>query len=338
MNKLSLKRSLRISFLSFVFLLFTTISCSNSSSVVHFRGFAMKMPYDIAVVGPLTRHQKVVIKRIIDNSFSETNQVSNHWNSHSELFFFNDSKATTPKKLSSSLRELLVLADQIVKLSEGRYDPTLGPIIDTWKQALSQHHEPSSKTLMTLERCIGWDHLKYTDNTICKDIPDLRLDLDAIAKGKCVDNITTSLVEAGFHNVFVEWSGEIRAHGKNDKSEPWQIEIYSPKQGPNNVILLENQAIATSGNYMQAWGVRSEVDGNVHIFSHLLNKETMRPMELDKKSILSVSVRAPTCAIADGLATAAMLIETPEELVEWTNHIKDQIHGVTFWIVEKQVL
>lgn len=333
-----IKRWLSACSICLVFLLFSTTSCSNRSKLTHFRGFSMKMPYDVAVVGPLTRHQKVVIKRIIQSTFAETSQVSNHWNSHSELTYFNENKSTVPIKLSQNLRELLVLADQIVQLSDGKYDPTLGPIIDTWKLALSQHHEPSSKTLLSLQRIVGWEHLSYTENTIQKNIPELMLDLDAIAKGKCVDNLTTNLVEAGFNNVFVEWSGEIRAHGKNDNGEAWQIEIYSPKQGPNNVILLENEAIATSGNYMQSWGVRSEVDGNFHIFSHILCKETLRPMELDKKSILSVSVRAPTCALADGLATAAMLIETPEELVEWTNKIKKEIQGVTFWIVEKQVL
>ena len=338
MKNPSVKKWLNICALCFVFTLFTTVSCSKTNKIVHFRGFSMKMPYDVAVVGPLSRHQRVVIKRIIQSTFAETNQVSNHWNSHSELSFFNQLKSTNAISLSPSLKELLILADKMVSLSDGRYDPTLGPIIDTWKIALSQNHEPSHKTLLSQKRVVGWQHLSFSQDTIEKDIPELMLDLDGIAKGRCVDNLATNLVEAGYNNLFVEWSGEIRAHGVNDKNTPWEIEIFSPKKGPRDVILLKNEAIATSGNYMQAWGVRSKEDGNVHIYSHLLNKETLRPMELEKKSILSVSVRAPTCALADGLATAAMLIETPEELVEWTRKIKENIQDVTFWIVEKQVL
>ena len=338
MKQRSFKNWLKMGAIAVIFTIFSTLSCSKSSQTSHFRGFAMKMPYHIAIVGPLTRHDKVVIKRIIEGTFQETDQISNHWNNRSELSYFNQMRSTKNTNLSPSLRELLTLAAEIVRLSEGRYDPTLGPVIDSWKTSLVQHREPSHKTLVSLKRVVGWEHLTFTDNKIAKDIPELTLDLDSIAKGKCVDNITTNLVEAGYENVYVEWSGEIRTHGNNEEKTPWAIEIFSPRSGPRDVIHLENEAIATSGNYMQSWAVRSEDDGNVRIYSHLINRKTLRSMELQKKSILSVSVRAPTCALADGLATAAMLIETPEELIEWTNKIKNEIHGVTFWIVEKQVL
>ncbi len=338
MTKNFIKKWIHLTIPLIIFGVFSAISCTKASNLIHFRGFSMKMPYHVAVVGPLSRHDRLVIKQIIDSAFSETNQISNHWNSHSELSFFNHNKSTKPVKLSPHLRELLTLAEEIVNLSDGKYDPTLGPAIDAWKIALSQHHEPSNKTLISLNRIIGWEHLSFNDSSIQKDIPELKLDLDAIAKGKCVDNITTNLVEGGYNNIYVEWSGEIRAHGLNELNKQWQIEIFSPKSEPNKVILLDNEAIATSGNYMQVWGVRSEEDGNVRIYSHLLNKETLSPIELEKKSILSVSVRAPTCALADGLATAAMLIETHEELLEWTSKVKETIPGVSFWIIEKKVL
>lgn len=322
-----------------IFLLFSTLTIMQRSSTTHFRGFAMKMPYHIAVVGPLSRQNKAIVKHIIEHCFSETDQVANHWNHLSEISHFNQHRSTQPIKISAHMRLLIQLANQIVELSDHRYDPTLGGVIQAWKLSLMQHHEPSQKILLDLSRNIGWQYLHLEPNHQArKGLPELTLDFDAIAKGQTVDQITTHLVEAGFTNVYVEWSGEIRTHGTDEDNEPWKIEIFSPSPGPRDVVQLNNEAIATSGNYMQSWGVRSEIDGGFHLYSHLINKSTLRPTELGRHAVVSVTVRAPTCALADGLATAAMLMETPEELSAWTEKIKNQLQGVTFWIVEKQKL
>ncbi len=65
------------------------------------------------------------------------------------------------------------------------------------------------------------------------------------------------------------------------------------------MALLRDQAFATSGdyrNYFQSGGRR---------YSHILDPRTGRPVT---NGVVSVSVRAPDCTFADGLATAVMVM------------------------------
>jgi len=62
------------------------------------------------------------------------------------------------------------------------------------------------------------------------------------------------------------------------------------------VVGLENAAMATSGVYR-----KFKVDENGAKYSHIINAKTGYP---SKTNILSVSVIAPTCAVADAYATA----------------------------------
>jgi len=319
---------------SFLILLVSFSSCARPPSS-HFRGFAMNMPYHVEIGRAISRQDKLTIQKIIDGTFAQVDQISNHWNALSEVSLFNHSTSTEKKYISPYLLELINLANNIVELSEGRYDPTLGPVIGIWKAALNQQKTPSSREILSCSNNTGWEHLHIENNHIRKDIPKLHLDLDAVAKGMAVDVLISELVEYGYTDVCVEWAGEIRAHGQHIENRPWRIAIYRPENSPKDVIEMKNEAIATSGNYMQYWAVPGS-GGKMKLYSHLINKKNLKPLELGRNGILSISVKAPTCALADGLATAAMLVENPEELEKWTKKIQETIPGVSFWIVKKQ--
>jgi thiamine biosynthesis lipoprotein len=65
------------------------------------------------------------------------------------------------------------------------------------------------------------------------------------------------------------------------------------------VAFLRDEAFATSGdyrNYFARDGVR---------YSHVLDPRTGRPVT---NRVVSVSIRAPDCTLADGLATAVMVM------------------------------
>lgn len=314
----------------FLVLLSLAFGCSRKESTT-FQGVALDMPYKVEIAKALSREEKNYVRQILSSCFAEVNQISNHWNPVSEISLFNRSKSTDPTTVSPYLQRLLEVANQIVYLSKERYDPTLRPLIQLWKSSMGAQRAPSPKEIYPFKQSIGWNRVKLENGLLKKDVAEIAFDLDAIAKGMAVDVIAEKLLFAGYKDYLVEWAGEIRCSGKQSADRPWRIEIYSPSERPSNIIELSDEAIATSGNYMQYWAIFYE--GKTRFFSHLMNKKKLQPIEIGESSTISVTVKAPSCVLADGLATAAMLCETPEELQAWIKEVKEIYPTVTFWVV-----
>jgi thiamine biosynthesis lipoprotein len=86
---------------------------------------------------------------------------------------------------------------------------------------------------------------------------------------------------------------------------PWTIGIESPSfDGLEETIELRDAAVATSGSYRQYFESGGEV---VH---HIIDPRTGHNSQ---SAVVSVSIRAADCALADALATGLM-VTGPAEL------------------------
>lgn len=247
-------------------------------------GNVMTIDYHILIGDPcdLKEAEKIVL-----SCFNEVNQIFNKWNPASELSRLNQLPSYTPTPISDQLHYLLTLTDQVYRLSEGRFDPTMN----------------------LLETPTGWEKIHFKNGLFWKEHSAIALDLSGIAKGHAIDLILERLRDQlHINNLFVEWGGEIRAIGNHPEGRPWTISIrYCAKDLP-----LQNCAIATSGNYLQQWSKNGE------LYTHIIDPRTKKPLRVHPDSIASASVLAPSCALADGLATAAMIFPSLEEAHQWT--------------------
>jgi thiamine biosynthesis lipoprotein len=135
-----------------------------------------------------------------------------------------------------------------------------------------------------------------------KEVPELGIDLSAIAKGYAVDAVADHLQAIGIGSYLVEVGGEIRVRGHNGRGEPWTIGIERPVPGTREVqqrVHLGEQAIATSGDYRNYF----ERDGER--FSHTIDPRTGRPI---RHKLAEMSVIASSTMQADALATALMVL------------------------------
>mgnify|MGYP002039480129 CR=1 FL=1 len=112
-------------------------------------------------------------------------------------------------------------------------------------------------------------------------------------------------MKLGVATHLVEVGGEVRVSGPGPDDGWWSIGVEAPLPGnaPGSelagIVRVVNGAVATSGNYRQSQTVEGV---EVH---HTLDPRTGRPTTND---IGSATVTAPTCAMADGLATALMVM------------------------------
>lgn len=312
-------------------LCFTGCHGDRKAETTLFSGTAMTIDYHITIGKGLTIAQQQQIEGLIRSTFEEIHTLYNKWNPTSELSRLNKLPANTPVEVSSSLLRLLHITDLMVQVSKGAFDPTIEPLQQVWKKSFSQNTLPQEESLRAVAPAVGWHNIHFEGVYFSKDHDATAMDLGGIAKGYGVDLLTERIVAAGYRDVFVEWGGEIRAAGAHPEGRPWRV--YISRLDDNTienalaVVELNDCAIATSGDYLQYWDVGGER------YHHIIDPKTQRPLKVTDTSIASVSVKAPTCVLADGLATPAMMFETLDDAALWAEEVQKDYPRTEFWML-----
>lgn len=184
------------------------------------------------------------------------------------------------------LADVVRAALEMRELTRGAFDPTLGIRlaelgydrtfcdIDTPRAAGS--YEPGSLVV------------KIEQASVCLEGRG-ELDLGGIAKGWIVDRVIDMLAASGATSAIVDGGGDIRVVGG-----PRFIEY-----GAGHVVAVESGAIATSSTRRRRWR-----DSEGRPLHHILDSRTGNPVS---PSIHTVTIRASHAALADALATAALV-------------------------------
>jgi FAD:protein FMN transferase len=268
----------------------------------------MTIPYCVKIGETLSKKKSDAVETLIINTFLEINEIYNYWNPESEISKLNRHDAYEKIPISNQLATFLLETDRIVHLTEGRFDPTVASIQQLWKNSLEKNTKPSHEILTATLDAVGWHNIHVQDTFFWKDHSETILDLSGIAKGLAVDLLIDRLFEMGFVSLYVEWGGEIRTHGHHPEGRPWRVAIMGLC-----TIDMNNQAIATSGIYIQNWNL----DGDT--YSHIIDPQTHEPIK--NSPITSATVLAPTCAEADAFATALMLFPSIEQAKAWAHEM-----------------
>ena len=264
-------------------------------------GETMGTSYTIKCYSPkwITKNN---IKSKIEKELNRINAIFSTWDTQSEISTFNQLKSLENVEISDDFKKLVELSYKLHRDTTGYFDPTIKTLSDIWGfgSDKSFFSIPSRIELDLVAKNIGLDKLVLADNKLRKLNPDVELDLSAIVKGYAVDQIALLLESVGSKKYMVEIGGEVRVLTKKDK--PWKIGINKPKyhdieQSLLGSVDLTNSSLATSGDYQNFF------EKNGVIYSHIINSKKGSPSQ---SKITSVSIIAPNCILADGLATSIM--------------------------------
>ncbi|MBR0339735.1 MAG: FAD:protein FMN transferase [Alistipes sp.] len=184
-----------------------------------------------------------------------------------------------------------------------RYDITVKPLVEAYGfAAKNREAKPNVDSLMEF---VGFEKFAIEGNRIVKSDARLQIDLNSIAKGYVVELVAEWLDRQGCKNYIVEVGGEICSKGVNSRGVAWRVGVDTPfdnNQTPGayqqKVVNISGAALATSGNYRRFY-----YNAEGERISHTLNPQTGAS---HTTTLLSATVIAPRCAVADGLATAFM--------------------------------
>lgn len=314
-----------------VLLLSLFASCSQSPSIEYLKGNTMGTVYTVQFWGSNNTDIQQ-LNTDIDSLLDRFENELSNWREDSWVNRFNAAPANESIPVPDYAFQVIELCLELAERSEGALDPTLSPLIELWGfGARRDETVPAPNAIRGALKQTGYQKLVLDrkNRTLRKTQAGLQLNCSAVAKGFAVDLVTLLLEENQFENFLVNIGGEVVAQGTQIDGAPWQVGISQPtpdgRQAKSETkIALSNQALATSGHSQRAFIFEGRR------YSHILDPRTGYPVPTE---IASSTVTAPTCALADGLATLALILEE-KDMTKLLDHYSDSVLIRTPWRIQ----
>lgn len=295
----------KILFVFIASLLLAAVGCSPKSSYITVDGTALGT---FVQVKCHTHLSPDTITSIIEEVDSQAKASMSIFDPHSLLSQINRNETdVTDEHIIYNIN----LARKFSELSSGAYDITIKPLTDAWGFGRERSHA-SDVDIDSILTFVGYDKLSVEEGKIVKSDPRVQIDLNSIAKGYVVDMVAERLEALAIKDYMVNIGGEVRCRGCNPRNQMWSIGIETPYDGNmamdsfEKIILLDNAAVATSGNYRRFYIAE---DGQK--VTHTIDPRTGYSVV---SSLLSATVVAEECAVADAAATMFMALGSDEAL------------------------
>lgn len=245
----------------------------------HDEGFVFGTVYSI------TYQSNTNLKEEMESALKEVDGEFSMFNEQSTVAAIN--RGEHPQR-SKMFEEVYALAQQVTADTDGAFDITVAPLVNAWGFGFKNEQMPTPEQVDSL--------LKIRS----------QMDFSAIAKGYGCDVVARTLEAHGVKNYMVEIGGEVVTRGHNPKNDLWKIGVTKPTDDSLSteselqaVLAVGDVAMATSGNYRKFYykGGRK--------YAHTIDPRTGYPVQHE---VLSATVLADRCAVADAYATSFMVL------------------------------
>lgn len=206
--------------------------------------------------------------------------------------------------------EVFDVAMQVWQQTDGAFDITVAPLVNAWGFGFTSGELPDSAAVDSMLRYVGSNRVRLKSyrgaKLLEKDDDRIMIDCSAIAKGYACDVVARWFETQDVSNYMIEIGGEIVCRGTNAQQSQWRIGLSTPEDDSLNissdimtVVEISDIAMATSGNYRKFY-VR---DGRK--YAHTIDPKSGSPVQ---HTLLSATVLARECVVADAFATAFMVV------------------------------
>jgi len=252
----------------------------------------------------------------VEAAFSQLKRVDelmSDYKANSQLSQVNRDAFKEPVHVDDDLFEVLDIAVEYSRQTNGAFDVTVGPVVELWREAEETGVLPPEEDIAQAGSKVGFEKLilDRENKTVRFEVDGMRLDLGGIAKGYAIDLAVEAMQKRGAIGGLVDVGGDVRCFGPpSDSKESWLVGLQDPSV-ENQLLLvlkLRDMAVATSGGYRRF----AEIDGKK--YSHIINPVAGSTAD----ELVSVSIVARTATAADALATAVSVLgrEKGLELVD----------------------
>lgn len=266
-------------------------------------GATMGTTWQVVLGDPLSDAGRMALQAACQAAVDEVDDLMSTWRADSALMRFNAAPVGEWHDLPGPLLAVLEAGLAIGIATEGAFEMNVGEAVRAWGfgpepidldaiRAASGRQPVSARDALEVDRPLGR----------ARKMAPMMLDLCGIAKGYGVDRLAEAALAHGVTRALCSVDGEVRALGGRADGQAWAVGIDAPDdvaRGGHSVILLDDAAVATSGDYRHFLTIRGTR------LSHTIRPEKAAPLV---GAPASVTVLAQSCMLADAMATALMVM------------------------------
>ena len=204
---------------------------------------------------------------------------------------------------------VLRAAEEICDLSGGAFNIVTGSLTDLWGFETDDPSVPDEQAVQSLLPLPGPECLRFEDGDVFLEEPAC-LNLGAVAKGYCSDDLAKILKENGIGSALISLGGNISAVGSKPDGSLWRIAVQDPSDpgGYVGIVSVRDKSVVTSGSYQRYF------TENGKDYHHILDPKTGFPAE---SGLLSVTVVSDSGMYADALSTCFFVLGIKDAVALW---------------------
>jgi FAD:protein FMN transferase len=278
--------------------------------------FKVRIYHDSQILAEQAAEAALAIIREQDQSLSD-------WLPDSELNVAITAAWPKPAPISEGLYQALKKAKELSLITQGAFDISVGPLLPLWGFRGGPLRVPSQAEIQQTLLKIGSEKFELFNNPprLALKVAGMGLDFGALGKGWALDLAAEDLRKKGIQIAALSCDSSSIFLGTPPGSERgWPVGVRHPRN-PEQIIdtlFLKDQALSSSGDDQQYF----ELEGTR--YSHIIDPRTGWPAVYSG----SMTVIAPSAALADALSTALLILPKQET---HTLALKFEIQALHIW-------
>jgi thiamine biosynthesis lipoprotein len=281
-----------------VLLVSAFVQCSENKNLVYKKKYIMGTVFEIAAYDQSPEHAADAIEKAF-NEIVRLDDLLSDYKPDSALSKLNRTAHFHDAEVPADLYRVIEQAVKFSRLSGGKFDISVAPLVNLWKAALRGESTPSQEKEDQVRSCVGYQKIQLIPtNRIAFQSPCLQLDLGGIGKGYAVDRAADVLRSLGIHDALINAGGStILALGSPPNQKAWLLHLRDPSNKIDPQVMLKDESVSTSEQ------TPPSLLGN-GAPGHIIDPDTGMPLKTD----FAVSAISKTATESDALSTTLLLL------------------------------
>ena len=267
-------------------------------SMYHQKKYVMGTVFEIVVYDSSAARANDAMEQALQEVVRLDAVMSNYKND-SELSALNRTANEHAQRVSPDLYRVIEESLRYSRMTGGKFDVTVGPLVDRWKAVMNGEPAPSAEEQEKLRACVGYQKVELIPpDQIEFHSPCLRIDLGAIGKGYAADRAAAILRSHGIRNALIDAGGSTwYGIGSPPEQKGWLVRLRDPSGGMDPQVVLRDSSVSTSEQTPPS-ELSSASAG------HIIDPAEGKPL----KTRFAISAIAGTGTASDGLSTSLLLL------------------------------
>ena len=192
--------------------------------------------------------------RAIEAAFQEIERIDNKFNSKVKGSIIDNLNSGKEKKVKLDEEGVYLFQNlkKIYELSHGKYDVTIGPLLDVWNFGAKEQRElPKIEELKKAMEYIGFSKIVLDGNELYYSEDKAEIDTGSFLKGYAVEKAKETMRNLGVTSAFISSISSIETINTKPDRKNWRIGVENPENPKEllGIVELNNEGMGDGRSF-----------------------------------------------------------------------------------------